>query len=164
MDNNLNVNDLLNQLKEEQKSKQAQYEKVCWFCKSNQPAEKNRWAKQQLTKPAPSKSYKVESTYELQTTIPRCNRCFTIHLIKKIFNWVFALMFLLPMVFLSLPYQLMYIGSYGLVIGFIVYRLAIIKFTKPEGYKLKYSPILEMKNQGYKRWWVTMFARGFQQK
>ena len=163
MDNNLNANSLLDQIKEAQKQKLSEYEDKCWFCESNKPVDKNKWATLHLTKPAPSRSYKVENTYNLYTSIPRCKRCFAIHTIKKIFNWIFGLMFVLPMFFTAIPYQLMYIAPNALIAGFIVYRLAILKFTKPIGYRLQYPPVLELKRQGYKRWWATMFTRQFQQ-
>ena len=43
MSDNLDINNLLNQLKEAQIEKQTQYEDKCWFCGTHKSASKKMW-------------------------------------------------------------------------------------------------------------------------
>ena len=152
-------------------------EKVCWFCKSEQPDIKDNWAKYNMTRPQTSHSHKVDKTSVATIMVPRCEKCKKIHARKSIPDNIGKTMMSISVLLAWIPLLFgitFFVETLGTVlwIGFlgglaiftlsnILYALTFPRHTKKEKYSFDYPVAQDLLNQGYNKPFITNLKKTF---
>ena len=158
---------ILRALQDEQRRQTEKLEGTCWFCGVEPPtADKKHWAGVHLEKVISSSVHKQVSR-TLNVPVPRCEKCYQIHMRM---TWVIRaglIAFFGPVVlavtgifgsgFANVMPYIMSFGLAVLVLGTLLYHITFPKNTHMRSYERRYPAVLEAKSQGYQGFWGRLF-------